>query len=207
MNGVQDSLANVSPERNGCRPRRCAGLCGYFKTLKWPYHDRHRPILLAKCRSYYSHAAAVPCRLRAVFSFPLSRSRTFAEAGPRKQQLLEFSNKINACNWVHSSVVRATNCRSAGPWFKSGCALFNTRPWCPTSQLRSGHTMLDIDQSCCHKLSSSCILVSVVSCRHRAVFPFPLSRSRTVAEAGQRKQQLLKSRKKKSAIWVHSFVF
>ena len=26
--------------------------------------------------------------------------------------------------WVHSSVVRAADCRSAGPWFKSGCALF-----------------------------------------------------------------------------------
>ena len=25
---------------------------------------------------------------------------------------------------VHSSVVRAADCRSAGPWFKSGCALF-----------------------------------------------------------------------------------
>ena len=26
-------------------------------------------------------------------------------------------------NWVHSSVARAAECRSAGPWFKSGCAL------------------------------------------------------------------------------------
>ena len=26
-------------------------------------------------------------------------------------------------NWVHSSVVRAADCRSEGPWFKSGCAL------------------------------------------------------------------------------------
>ena len=25
--------------------------------------------------------------------------------------------------WVHSSVVRAAGCRSAGPWLKSGCAL------------------------------------------------------------------------------------
>ena len=25
--------------------------------------------------------------------------------------------------WVHSSVVRAADCRSAGPWLKSGCAL------------------------------------------------------------------------------------
>ena len=28
--------------------------------------------------------------------------------------------------WVHSSVVRAADCRSAGPWFKSGCALLPT---------------------------------------------------------------------------------
>ena len=27
-------------------------------------------------------------------------------------------------SWVHSSVVRAADCRSACPWFKSGCALF-----------------------------------------------------------------------------------
>ena len=25
--------------------------------------------------------------------------------------------------WVHSSVVRVADCRSAGPWLKSGCAL------------------------------------------------------------------------------------
>ena len=30
--------------------------------------------------------------------------------------------------WVHSSVARAADCRSAGPWFKSGCALSVTRP-------------------------------------------------------------------------------
>ena len=29
----------------------------------------------------------------------------------------------NVIIWVHSSVVRAADCRSAGPWFKSGCAL------------------------------------------------------------------------------------
>ena len=27
-------------------------------------------------------------------------------------------------NGVHSSVARAADCRSAGPWLKSGCALF-----------------------------------------------------------------------------------
>ena len=30
--------------------------------------------------------------------------------------------------WVHSSVVRAADCRSAGPWFKSGCALLSASP-------------------------------------------------------------------------------
>ena len=29
----------------------------------------------------------------------------------------------NSTSRVHSSVVRAADCRSAGPWFKSGCAL------------------------------------------------------------------------------------
>ena len=32
-------------------------------------------------------------------------------------------------NWVHSSVVRAADCRSAGPWFKSGCALTHVSLW------------------------------------------------------------------------------
>ena len=37
-----------------------------------------------------------------------------------------FQNLLQrACNWVHSSVVRAADCRSAGPWFKSGCALLD----------------------------------------------------------------------------------
>ena len=31
-------------------------------------------------------------------------------------------------NWVRSSVVRAADRRSAGPWFKSGCALGTERP-------------------------------------------------------------------------------
>ena len=31
--------------------------------------------------------------------------------------------------WVHSSVVRAADCRSAGPWFKSGCALLIHPGW------------------------------------------------------------------------------
>ena len=38
---------------------------------------------------------------------------------------------VAECIWVHSSVVRAADCRSAGPWFKSGCALpiAPAKPW------------------------------------------------------------------------------
>ena len=39
--------------------------------------------------------------------------------------------------WVHSSVARAADCRSAGPWFKSGCALLSAGAGQPLSdQLR-----------------------------------------------------------------------
>ena len=33
---------------------------------------------------------------------------------------------VNPGIWVHSLVVRAADCRSAGPWFKSGCALLHS---------------------------------------------------------------------------------
>ena len=42
--------------------------------------------------------------------------------------------RLGGCCRVHSSVVRAADCRSAGPWFKSGCALFGCSRWlglCP----------------------------------------------------------------------------
>ena len=42
------------------------------------------------------------------FPSPVLRATTLARIWPR----------------VHSSVVREADCRSAGPWFKSGCALF-----------------------------------------------------------------------------------
>ena len=49
-------------------------------------------------------------------------------SSPRRRQLhMWISSERRAwgctCNWVHSSVVRAADCRSAGPWLKSGCAL------------------------------------------------------------------------------------
>ena len=40
------------------------------------------------------------------------------------------SDSPNTITWVHSSVVRAADCRSAGPWFKSGCALCTTLCTC-----------------------------------------------------------------------------
>ena len=44
---------------------------------------------------------------------------------------------------VHSSVVRAADCRSAGPWFKSGCALLRVSacaPCQPSFTERMWHT-------------------------------------------------------------------
>ena len=41
---------------------------------------------------------------------------------------------ITRSAWVYCSVVRAADCRSAGPWFKSGCALFCTPPYLRTSK-------------------------------------------------------------------------
>ena len=43
---------------------------------------------------------------------------TVVAADPRP-----FRKASGTCRWVHSSVVRAADCRSAGPWFKSRCAL------------------------------------------------------------------------------------
>jgi hypothetical protein len=40
-----------------------------------------------------------------------------------KSTVSEHKRVIYMAMWVHSSVVRAADCRSAGPWFKSGCAL------------------------------------------------------------------------------------
>ena len=39
------------------------------------------------------------------------------------------ARRLSECIWVHSSVVRAADCRSAGPWFKSGCALKSFITW------------------------------------------------------------------------------
>ena len=45
--------------------------------------------------------------------------------------------------WVHSSVVRAADCRSAGPWFKSGCALiFEQNRYKQSRHASSAHSTL-----------------------------------------------------------------
>ena len=62
-------------------------------------------------------AGAAQCAHRRVVPRPL------AVGEPDLKQ--RGKNKISwfSIIWVHSSVVRAADCRSAGPWFKSGCAL------------------------------------------------------------------------------------
>ena len=46
---------------------------------------------------------------------------------------------------VHSSVVRAADCRSAGPWFKSGCALLRqSLEECRSNLLRQSSTHFDM---------------------------------------------------------------
>ena len=70
----------------------------------------------------------VSCRLRAAFPFPLSRSRTFAEAGPRKQQLLEFSKKKPAVGYIAQWLERLTADQQV-PSSNPSVPCFNTRPW------------------------------------------------------------------------------
>ena len=58
--------------------------------------------------------------------------RPTSSQSEQRRSTLHFSRRVqtrvvsldaqNHCR-VHSSVVRAADCRSAGPWFKSGCAL------------------------------------------------------------------------------------
>ena len=43
--------------------------------------------------------------------------------GPRAIHNYLYVSEQMLNTWVHSSVVRAADCRSAGPWLKSGCAL------------------------------------------------------------------------------------
>ena len=70
-----------------------------------------------------------------IFSLTLSqvssRGLALASARGRELELIQFFSErarqgasfSGLFGRVHSSVVRAADCRSAGPWFKSGCAL------------------------------------------------------------------------------------
>ena len=57
--------------------------------------------------------------------------------------------------WVHSSVVRAADCRSAGPWFKSGCALHIIFHCCTYESCCKPLTVLRSNMLCCQCRSSS----------------------------------------------------
>ena len=76
----------------------------------------------------------------------LSRPRLACPRAPGANR-----DEVNRGKRVHSSVVRAADCRSAGPWFKSGCALLQlSRLWraggarCSGRGLQAaGHDQLD----------------------------------------------------------------
>ena len=52
---------------------------------------------------------------------PLSRKLCLSPCVPLARR--RARSHATTDTWVHSSVVRAADCRSAGPWFKSGCSL------------------------------------------------------------------------------------
>ena len=47
----------------------------------------------------------------------------------RRAEELRKDWKVVIRRWVNSSVVRAADCRSAGPWLKSGLALYRVCGW------------------------------------------------------------------------------
>ena len=51
------------------------------------------------------------------------KALSLAVAGPGAHTSVAIFVERLWCIWIHSSVVGAADCRSAGPWFKSGCAL------------------------------------------------------------------------------------
>ena len=65
---------------------------------------------------------AVAWQPSTINAFYFEVQRTFMESCGGQFALKESLQQPRHA-WVHSSVVRAADCRSAGPWFKSGCAL------------------------------------------------------------------------------------
>ena len=86
-------------------------------------HSAHRwnwdltPPLAPRSPRDLRKAGAAQCAHRRVAPRPLAVGELDLKQRGKKQ-ISQFS-----IIWVHSSVVRAADCRSAGPWFKSGCAL------------------------------------------------------------------------------------
>ena len=71
----------------------------------------------------------VPPRVRCLQS-PLAAANVLpahAVATVTLRWLARLAQNHSWASRVHSSVVRAADCRSAGPWFKSGCALLRQR--------------------------------------------------------------------------------
>ena len=70
-------------------------------------------------------------------------------------------NMITMLLWVHSSVARAADCRSAGPWLKSGCALHLSVWFHFACQNKS---ILGIASALKSFLESCCICCGVETC-------------------------------------------
>ena len=89
---------------------------------------REAPYPLGHTSSYVSLGVASFCAVAwqpsTINAFYFEVQRTFMESCGGQCALKESWQQPRHA-WVHSSVVRAADCRSAGPWFKSGCALFN----------------------------------------------------------------------------------
>ena len=67
--------------------------------------------------------ASYACRLKFIAGLVSFCCKEFVGSS----KILQKQASALRLSWVHSSVVRAADCRSAGPWFKSGCALSSAR--------------------------------------------------------------------------------
>ena len=68
--------------------------------------------------------ASYACRLKFIAGLVSLCCKEFVGSS----KILQKQASALRLSWVHSSVVRAADCRSAGPWFKSGCALLFIGP-------------------------------------------------------------------------------
>ena len=76
---------------------------------------------------------------------PCTRSGTHSTltSTPHAQRAWTMPDECSCCQiahtWVHSSVARAADCRSAGPWLKSVCALQSKDSVCKVVWSRMSH--------------------------------------------------------------------